>query len=305
MGLTVNETTMRGGGSSSRSEDGSRKGKRTFIVRYDATTPPASLADVETADDTVTAIPAEGSEYKTGDPRIATTISVKPRKSGLIFDVDVDYETTENELGDNPLTIPVDYDWDFSASSQPYLKDCTTPNAKMATTSAGELFQNLLERETGVIVVTVTDNIAAVAWNTQAPLAAQYMSDPSTAVNNAAMTIDGISFSENQVRFGGARCSGIRTSNGIDYRTRVIVLKLRQHWNDVVEDRGFHEGATFVSPGVPKDIKEIVKGTPPTKPEHPWPLDGSGTAKANVSDAPAQITLKPYPPRDMVVWGIT
>lgn len=300
--IRVVENTKRGGGASStRSANGTRKAKRTFIVEYAADDPPASLAEVETADDGTTAIPATDSALPGDTSRFATDVSVKPRDgTGLLFDVEVDYETADNEIGDNPLTVPVDYDWDFSASSQAYFLDTAPgPNGPYAVrSSAGEPFDNLLEREVGEIVVTVTDNIAAVAWDPV--LAAQYMAGPATAVNNASMTIDGIAIAAGQARFAGIKCSGIKTSNAIDYRTRVIVLKLRDSWDHEVDDRGRFQLD-------PDDTSKLLRITDAENAdvEKPYPLDGDGFKKTNPTDAPATLVFKPYPPRDFVPWGIT
>lgn len=310
MGFRVKENTFRGGnGSSSRSSDGTRKTKRTFIVEYDANTPPASMAVVETADDGTLAIP-ELYEGLPGDTsRIVTDVDVKPRgDTGLVFDVEVTYELPDlTGFGESPLTVPVDYDWDFGASSQTYFEDCDE-DPKVTVTSAGEPFENLLERETGEIVVTIVDNIVPSAWNPA--LAAVYMSDPATAVNDAAITVDGFAVDIGQARFAGVKCSGVKTSNGIDYRTRTIVLKLRKTWDQDIEDRGFHEryeeeeevdGDTVVFTG----LREIVKGEPPVKVDKTWPLDGEGGKMPNPDDPAAVLTFVPYPKRDFVTWGIS
>lgn len=299
MGFNVTETTFRAGGSSSRSATG-RKAKRTFIVEYEADTPPESLAEVETADDGTTSIPAIGDPIdETDSDRLAVLITVRPRNdTGLLFDVEVDYETREQgEIDENPLNAPVEYDWDFSASSQPYFKD-ESDEPKLVTTSAGEPFEKLLEREVGEVVVTITRNIEPEDWDPET--AASFMF-PATAVNDDTITIEGTTVAAGQARFAGVRCSGIKKSNGVQYRTRVITLKLRSSWDDVVEDRGFFEKDS-ANPG---KLKEINAGTPPGKPEKPWPLDGSGAAKANAADAPAELTFVPYPSMDFSVWGIT
>ncbi len=295
MGLKVTETTFTAGGSSSRSAS-DRKAKRTFIVQYDASTPPASYAAIETADDGDTAIPAIGASL-TGDTlRKAASISVKPRdQTGLLFDVEVEYTTgTVEAPAESPLDEPAVFEWDFSASSQPYFWD-ESDTPKPTLSSAGEPFENLLEREVGEIVVTITKNIEPAAWN---PITAASFMYPATAVNSGSMTVDGVSVSAGQARFAGVRCSGIQTANGIQYRTLSVTLKLRSSWDHVIDDRGFHE---LDGEG---GLKEIVKGTPPVKVDKPWPLDGSGAAKANVDDEPAKLTFKPYPAKDFSVWGI-
>jgi hypothetical protein len=299
MGLLVKEITKRGGGSSSRSTTG-RKAKRKFRATYDATTPPASLAAVETANDGTTAIPALYAELPADPSRVVTDISVDPEgNTGLVFIVEVTYTTLDpSEFNnDNPLTDPVDYDWDFSASSQPYFIDETPTTPLLGTNSAGEPYENFLEREVGEISVTVADNIVPSAWDPS--VAAVYMADPSTALNNASMTIDGKSISAGQARMGGIKCSGIKERNGVDYRTRTIVLKLRANWDQVVEDRGYHFKLASGK------LSEIVKGKPPVKPDKPWPLDGAGNAMFAATSTPATRTHKPYPRKDFGIWGIT
>lgn len=297
---SVTETTKRGGGTSSRSLT-ERKAKRTFIVEYAATDPPAGLAEVETANDGTTAIPAVNSTLTGDTSRIVTNISVKPREqSGLLFDVEVEYSTSETGLSvfDNPLSDPVEYDWDFSSSSQTYFKDETTPTAKYTLTSAGEPFENLLEREVGDIAVTITKNIAPGDWDP--PTAATFL-NPATAINNASMTIDGVSISTGQARMTGIKCTPTKTRAGVSYRTLTLSLKVRSSWDHAVDDRGFNE----LDPVNTGKVREITKGTPPTKVDKPWPLDGSGAAKANSTDAPATLTFKPYPSKDFSAWSIT
>jgi hypothetical protein len=297
--MTVTETTYRAGGSSSRSTT-ERRAKRSFIVRYDAVSPPSSLAAVETADDGTTAIPALGDALAGDSARLATSIDVKPRgDSGHLFDVEVGYSTSDTglEVFDNPLSDPVGFEWDFSTSSQTYFKDETTPTAKYTLTSAGEPFDNLLEREVGEITVTVTQNIAPAGWN---PITAASYLSPATAVNNASMTIDGASIAAGQARLSGVTCSATKTRAGVSYRTRTITIKLRSSWDQTIDDRGFNEA----DPDHSGKVREITKGAPPVKVDKPWPLNGSGAAKPNATDAPAVLTFKPYPAKDFSVWGI-
>jgi len=297
---SIIETTLSGNGSSSRSLT-ERKAKRTFIVRYTPGSPPASLAEVETADNGTYAIPAVNSTLPGDTSRIVTNVSAKPKdQSKLLFDVEVEYSTSEEGLSvfDNPLSDPVEYDWDFSSSSQTYFKDETTPTAKYTLTSAGEPFENLLERDVGEITVTITKNIAPEDW---APLTASSFLNPANAINNASMTIDGAAIAAGQARMTGIKCPSTKTRAGVSYRTLTLTIKLRSSWDHVVEDRGFNE----LDPDNSGKVRQIVKGTPPTKVDKPWPLDGSGAAKANSTDAPATLTFKPYPAKDFSVWGIT
>lgn len=295
MGLRVTETTFTAGGSSSRTTS-DRKAKRTFIVEYDATTPPDSYADIETASDSNASIPAIASSLAGDTTRKATSISVKPRdQSGLLFDVEVEYSTSEGgSIEASPLDVPTDYEWDFSASSQPYFKDETSGTPQLTTSSAGEPFENLLEREVGEIVVTITKNITPASWDPIA--AAQYMR-PATAVNSDAITIDGVSVAIGQARFAGAKATATKTANGVSYRTLTVTIKLAESWDHVVDDRGFFE----VDPDEAGKLIEI-KSNDGERLERPWPLDGSGAAKANADDAPAELTFVPYPRRAFASW---
>jgi len=150
----------------------------------------------------------------------------------------------------------------------------------------------------GEITVTITKNIAPGDWD---PITAATFLYPATAVNNASMTIDGVSVTTGQARITGIKCTSTKTRAGVSYRTRTITIKARSSWDHVVEDRGFNE----LDPDNSGKVRQITKGTPPVKVDKPWPLDGSGAAKANSTDAPATLTFKPYPAKDFSVWGIT
>ncbi len=189
----------------------------------------------------------------------------------------------------NPLNLPPKITWDFSEATEPYFLDkSSTP--KPCVTSAGELFQNFLQRETGHISCTYTVNKSSYTPQT----GITYLH----VVNSDAFTIDGIGITAGQAKLSGIPAApwvtvnilvaGVPTS--VRYREVTFKLKFKANWLDVVQDRGLCE----IDPDHTGKLRQILKGTPPLPVDKPWPLDGSGAAKANATDTPATISLHPY-----------
>jgi hypothetical protein len=300
--MAVTSVKKQSAKSTSKRGQGGKTASDVYLVTCDVA--PTSPVVIETATDGVTAIPAVGNEHDDDAARLVTTITPAALDgTRLTWLVTVEYSSSETTLVD-PGTSPLDEDpttkWDFSAASKPYFIDAT---GVYSLNTAGEPFENLLERETGELVVTFSKNIAPATWASLAPDAVTYMSglgedpdDDATAVNADAFVIDGIGIGEGQARFAGISCGEIQRRNGIAYRTLQITLKLRKSWNDRIDSRGFNE----LSAG---SLKEIVKGTPPVKVDKSWPLDVAGAALGSPDAAPALVILVPYPSLSFSIWG--
>src|SRR5688572_18389630 len=93
MGVKVTETTLRKGGESSRSLS-ERTGTRTFLVQYDATTPPANLAAVETASGGGLSIPALEDAFPGDSTRTCKKVTAKTSGDGtkLLYEVTCEYD---------------------------------------------------------------------------------------------------------------------------------------------------------------------------------------------------------------------
>lgn len=257
-----------------------------FIAISDTDT---TTVAAETASDGTTTIPTLLVTAITADTtRRATKISVTAEEEDpkRTFKVEVTFSSkwSENTTNPNPLSRPADVSWDFDDATETYFIDETDDGdgPKPVLNSASQRFQDLLERETGSITVTVTKNIGPTSY---AAATAITLKD---AINDGGITVDGIDIDAGQAKCKGWTCGGLQEENGVQYRVSKITLQLRPHWDHDVEDRGFYE---FNDDG---KLQEIIKGVPPTKADSPWPLDGGGVAQANADDDPALLTFKPY-----------
>ena len=194
-----------------------------------------------------------------------------------LWEVVVEYEPWSG----NPLTEPDRISWDFGNETESYAYDHSDPSVPV-TNSAGEPFAELPTRLSGTIRVDVRRNVSSFS----PVVAAGY----SCRVNSASFTLDNVTIAPRVALMLGIRKSEQREEAGTLYHELTFSLAIRpETWDEVLADRGFHESDG--SGG----LKEIIKGTPPTRPETPWPLDGNGAAKANATDAPATGSFLPYP----------
>ena len=177
----------------------------------------------------------------------------------------------------SPLSIPTQYTWDVSEGSETYFFDA---NNKPVTTSAGEPFSSLPTRENGVITLRVQSNVPITFDCTAAMNLRQ-------STNNANITIDGVSFTTNQLKVSGMQISPVQYSNGVNYRTVSYLLKCCQSWLAFYSDMGTRQ---IVS----GQLVPITYGTPPMAVTVPWPLDGSGVALPTAGATPATLTFQPY-----------
>jgi hypothetical protein len=257
---------------------------RFFVVEFD------SLADTvyaEGASFNGVSIPVIGqilpADLALGASFPRFCISIEPvaeaDSPGKIFWVQVDYS---NQFPQDPLAQPAEVSWDFSDASENYFLD-NSPTPKYVINSAGEPFEKLPSRETGSLRATVKKNVALYSATV-----AKGFKD---MVNADGFALDGVSISSGQAKMKAWTCGSVQYQNGVPFRVATQVIDLRQTWIDTTDDRGFNE----IDPNNSGKLKQIVIGnSPPTKPDNPWPLDGSGAAKPNASDPPAQLTFQPY-----------
>jgi hypothetical protein len=278
MGLEVTEITLsRLRGESSRSLSG-RKAKRYFQVKYEATTPPASLAAVETANDGTTAIPTLQASTLPGDSsRYVDEVIARPiNPDGLQFEVEVSY-INDIVVFDNPLSEPDKIEWGGAEGTEPYFIDQDDPQKPVVNT-AGQPFEMFLERDKSSLTVTVTRNLASFPGAT----AFAYID----TVNSADITVDGVTIPAGSAKMGLISCGPEQVRNGTTYREVKYPMKLRPTWDDVIDSYGLQEK-------VSGKLRPIVDGTnlPVSK---PWPLNEDGTKKTNPDDAAFQITFRPF-----------
>ncbi|MCE9553418.1 MAG: hypothetical protein K8T91_08595 [Planctomycetes bacterium] len=264
---------------SKRESGGARTAEETYLVKADAA---LSTVAAETASAGGVSIPAIGAGHTDDPERKVTNVSAE-HKDGhpMICEVKVEYSTAEanadgSDKQENPLDRPPDIDWGGSDVTESYFRD-TADNP--VVTSAGEPFENFLERERGERILTVTRNEAALDIN--------LLEDYKHAVNSDQFVIDGVPIPAGMAKMGTATAKRSR-ENETDYYAITYPIKLNKAgWKHKVDDRGFNEkdGDT---------LKEIVKGTPPVKVDKPWPLNGSGGACATADALPYVLTFEPY-----------
>lgn len=259
-----------------RTNDGKGdKAKRVFIVRCSG---PTSPVVVENAD----GLPAMYDKLPGDDGRVVTSKSVTCLGKTDQWKVDVEYEAVESENKDPevaPWDMPDEVTWDFSESSESFFRDT---DDKPVVNSAGEPFEDFLEKDAGELSVTVVRN--SLRYSPSNALEYRNM------VNQGSFSIGGQKISDGQAKMSVGGTARTAYYKGQLYYVVTYKMKLRESWDVKVEDRGFNE-KNIAKPG---ELKAIVKGTPPVQVDKPWPLDGSGAKKPNSTDAPEQLTFKPY-----------
>jgi hypothetical protein len=260
---------------------------------------PTTCIAAETADDGTTHIPAMYSFNGIDTGRRVKSIETKvvPESNRQHFTVTVTYSSKFDPANSDPdpRNWPAKYAWAFDNGTERYFFDRdSTP--KPCTNSAGERFEEFLEREMGSLTCVVTKNIAADAYDPD------QANTYGNAVNSDTITVDGATIIAGKCKMKGLPCGPVQTQKGFSYRELSTTLQFRDSWDQVVEDRGFHEQVTIASH---KKLQDIQKGNPPVKPDRPWPLNGSGLAKPNVDDTPANRTFVPYNKLPMSGFGFT
>lgn len=256
-----------------------RKGERTYRVRFAGDGSVHSAKDAESASDGSNTIPTIGAAWSSGDPaKVKGRNATKGEQDQHTYEVTVSYssESGSVETIENPLARPTDYSYEDESVTEPYFRD--TDDAPVVN-SAGDDFQDLPERERVVGNITITRNVATFNDAT-----AQGYRDK---INNADKTINGVTYLARVLRIRSWTATGPHEENDVTFWTETIKIGKRvDTWDDFFEDRGLNE----LEGGQPKPITDADGQAI----QLPYPLDGSGAKKANATDAPAIITRKPY-----------
>jgi hypothetical protein len=275
-------------GQKAKSENNTEERTALRVFQAISDTPTTTVA-AETASDGVTTIPVKYATHPNDATRKVRSKNATPDEESnrTVFYVEVNYSSKGKEKVENPLDRPAEFDWSFDDGTETYFLDRGENGDGVdpfpTVNSAGERFEELLERETGSITCTITKNIAHNAYS---PTNALFMKD---ALNDSSITVDGVVVGAYQAKCKGWTCGAVQEENGTQFRVSKVVLQFRRTWDHVVEDRGFNE-----KDGSTGKLKEIVKGTPPTKVDQPWPLDAAGAAKPNADDPADTLTFYPY-----------
>lgn len=248
-----------------------------------------------------TGIPIEGAGYAEGSPLIATAIDCNPvPNSAQHFDVTVEYTTPDAATAAaiaaravDPVERPPEISFGANESTEPYFMDrSATP--KPTVNSAGEPFEQFLQREGGHRVITYARNEASFD-----PDAADALSN---TTNSAAVTIDGKEYAADTLKLGwvtAQKATETWKNDGVDtvatfYKVSYPIKRKLAGWHDKPLDMGYQFVFTHTPPVILNPILNAV-GTPITK---PWPLDGNGNAQTNATDAPAELDFLPYTSAD-------
>ena len=184
-----------------------------------------------------------------------------------------------------PLSMPAQYEWDFSEATEEYFFDCdidySHPNGYPVVNSAGQPFEQIPQREGGSITANCTKNVA-VDFDVSAALSFRQ------TINKESFVVDGVTIDVDQAKISGMQISPPQLSNGQWYRVVKVVVKMRKDWQDHFADMGFAEiDDTW-------ELQPILAGNPPQQVTKPWPLDGNGYAQSSPTDTPAKLDFKPY-----------
>jgi hypothetical protein len=237
-------------------------------------------------------VPRPGDFYR-GIPFAGKDAEPVPN-SGLHFEVTVTFNGKDIAEGDvHPLSRPPEISWGASEATAPYFLDRSDP-PKPTVNSAGDPFDQYLERDDGEMVITITINEATH----DAAVADTF----SRTVNIDPIVIDGTTYAPGTLKLSPITATKVterfETATSppetIKYYRRTYTLKARHEgWRDRVTDIGTNELVPGVLVTEAKKLKPIVSavGTPVSK---PWPLDGAGRKRKNPDEAPAELEFIPY-----------
>jgi hypothetical protein len=256
---------------------GEKVAKRIFIAISDTPTTPVAA---ETASDGVTTIPIENASHPSDSNRKVKSITATcdPESPRKIFRVEVEYSSLVGDLASNPLDDPDRFEWTGSESTEVYTTDKTSPTPLPVVNTAGQPFEQPLERDAGDIMCTVVRNLASF------PLA--------TAIacrnkkNSDSFTLDGVTIAIGEAKMGLITSGPEQIRNGVPYREVRYPIKFRPSWDDEIDSYGFQEKVGGVLyPIVDRAGNQV---------QRPWPLDAAGE-KGYLPETPAASTVfKPY-----------
>lgn len=256
-----------------------------------------------------TGIPEYGSVHPTNGIIRVTSIDAELSGDSLRhYKVTVEYTQKEQaDKPDNPLDRSPEIAWSYAEATEPYFLDRTPESEKgpkPVTNSAGEPFDQYLERECGTLTITIMRNELTY----DAAAIDQY----SHTVNSKSVRIDNTIYDPGTLKLSPVTATKQRETYTdaqgnpvtVTYYKKTYVLKAsRAGWNHKVLDVGVnervevddpdHEGTKLV---MLRPIMDRPQSTHQTT--KPWPLDGQGQKKPNISDKPEELTFRPYSSKD-------
>lgn len=294
-----------------KTESSLKSGKPANTVFYQITVDAPCKADTLYG---AAGLPQSGDTDHGNSALTVTDISIRPNSSSpLIFDAEVTYSSDDEETTStpsptvNPLTVAWDISYSFSEETEQYFIDCATeqpagwsasmrgtwPGGTPVTNSAGDRLPDMLERESGKLIINIGANVASYS-----PLLADQYKH---TVNSNSMTIDGISYDAGTLKLSpitGQRqtatyIDGEGESQTVNYWRISIIIKVDAGtWVQKVYDRGYNQLVynTITSSYGPQPILDNNNMSV----KEPVGLNGSGTKLSNPNSVPAVLTFRPY-----------
>lgn len=298
-------------------KDGQRAHTRVFLVTTDniQNGPAAAL----NANDGDMAIPQAGAEHPSGDGTTVNNIEAEPHQdSGIHFTVTVEYAGEEDEdsggggtpVGDDPTLSPVEISYAAAEATEPYfLDESPQPEEWNAMTygpwqgrpvvnSAGEPFDNFLERDVSELVITIVSNEVNYNPNT--------MDLYSNSINVEPVLIDGVTFAPGTLKLSpmtATRQSWMNSDGETDtyYKVTKTLKARRQGWVDRMIDTGTNEldyqgdEPPVIVFGEPHEVNLMpIINAAGLRVSKPWPLNGKGKKRPRPDEPPAILTFQPY-----------
>lgn len=211
------------------------------------------------------------------------------------FDVVCEFTQVDDPEPDpNPLHRAPEYSWEYTDATEPYFIDASTKGADgkgvPVVNSAGDAFEQFMERESGELVIKMTRN--------EATYDAAALDVYKHTVNKFPVTLDTTTYAVGTVKLSPITATKMWERMPDDtvvvYYKRSYVFKARHEgWHDHPLDVGFNELKKRRNQDDPITTVPIVdaNGLPLAK---PWPLDGKGNKQKNVTDKPAELDFQPY-----------
>lgn len=298
-------------------KDGQRSHTRVFLVTTDniQNGPAAAL----NANDGDMAIPQAGAEHPSGDGTLVNNIEAEPHQdSGIHFNVTVEYGGEEDEesggggtpVGDDPTLSPVEISYGAAEATESYFLDQSPQpdewdvmtygpwQGRPVVNSAGEPFDNFLERDVSELVITIVSNEAGYDANA--------MELYSNTINAGPVLIDGVTFAPGTLKLSpitASRHSWVDSGGNADiyYRLTKTLKARRQGWVDRMIDTGVNEldytgdEPPIIAFGEPHDVNLVpIMNGAGLRVSKPWPLNGKGKKRLRPDEPPAVLTFQPY-----------
>lgn len=269
-------------------KDGKTSHTRAFIVITD------DIADGTAAAILAPAVPRYGHAHPIDTACTVTSVDADPvNDSSNHFEVVCEYAAGDSGfvVVDNPLNRPPEVSWNSNETTTAYFLDNSNP-PKLVVNSAGEPFDNYLERETGELGIQITMN--------EATFDASAADAFSHTINDGPVIIDKTTFAEGTLKLSPIQATKVKERVETDgvvmvvtYYKKTYTLKARRDgWKDKPIDTGLNERVGNLAAGF--KLKPIVDVTnAPVK--KPWPLNGTGRKQSgDTTVPPVTLEFEPY-----------